>query len=68
MCSQKKKKKKKNLFHKLVKSLNFASKKYNLRKAEGSKLYLNGIFFSLKNSTAIKKILQSLRCGGHYQK
>ena len=44
----KKKKRKKNLFHKLVKSLNFASKKYNLRKAEGLKLYWIGIFFSSK--------------------
>ena len=34
MCSEKKKQ-----FHKLVKSLNFASKKCNLRKTEGLKLY-----------------------------
>ena len=59
----------KNLFHKLAKSLNFASKKYNLRKAEGLKLYWNGISFFFKDSTAIKKILQSLRYGGrHHQK
>ena len=44
MCSEKK-----PLFHKLVKSLNFASKEHNLRKAEGLKLYRNGIFFSSKN-------------------
>ena len=63
MCSGKKK-----LFHKLVKSLNFASKKYNLRKTKGLKLYWNGIFFFFKNPAAIKKILQSLRCGVHHQK
>ena len=56
MCS-----KKKNLFHELVKSLKFASEKCDLRKAEGLKLLF-------KNSTVIKKILQSLRCGGHHQK
>ena len=65
---KKKRRNKQTLFHKLVKYLNFASKKYNLRKAEGLKLYSNGIFFFFKKSTAIKKILQSLRCGGHHQK
>ena len=47
MCSKKKK-----LFHELVKSLKFASEKCDLRKAEGLKLLF-------KNSTVIKKILQS---------
>ena len=59
---------KKILFHKLVKSLNFASKKYNLRNTEDLKLSWNGIFFFFKNSTAIKKIFQILRFGGNHEK
>ena len=49
-------------------TLNLASKKYNLRKADGLKLYRNWMFFSFKNSSAKKKISQNLRCGDHHQK
>ena len=50
ICSVKKK-----LFQKLVKSLNFASKKYNLRKAEGLKFTEMEYFFLQKLCNCYKE-------------
>ena len=52
MCSEKKKK---NPVPQTSQSLNFACKKYNLRKAEVLKLYWNGIFFFLQKLNCYKE-------------